>query len=128
MAWNFGVSHSFYDIEVLKYPQGNLITKSVVIDANQITLNADRNQRTVVPAGTIMRVSSGNPKQVMPYNGTGTIVGVLSRSVNIMTNATNGVEPGAVFYHEAIFATNAIVGFTAYSGALASALPTCKFE
>lgn len=128
MAWNFGVSSSFYDIEVLKYPQGNLITKSVVIDANTITLNADRNQRTVVPAGTIMKVSAGNAKQVAPYNGTGAIVGVLSRSVDILVNATNGVEPGAVFFHEAIFASTAIVGYTAYSGALASALPTCKFE
>jgi hypothetical protein len=128
MAWNFGFSAQFYDIEPLKYAAGDEMAKAVVIDANQITLNVDPNQRTVVPAGTVMRISTGNPKQVMPYNGTGTIVGILKRSVDILTAATKGCEPGAVYWHNAVFATQYVVGFTQYSANIIAALGGCKFE
>jgi hypothetical protein len=128
MPWNYGISAQFYDINPLKYTSGNELAKAVVIDANQITLNADPNQRTVVSAGTIMKISPGNAKQVMPYNSSGTIVGILKRSVDISTNATKGNEPAAVYWHGAIFATQFVVGFTAYSAALITALPGCKFE
>ena len=128
MAWNYGFSAQFYDIEVLKYTTGDELRRNVVIDANQITLNADPNQRTVIPAGTVMRISPGNPKQVSPYNGSGTIVGILAKSVDILTNATKGCEPGAVFWHNAVFATQSIVGFTQFITTYVNAFPTCKFE
>lgn len=129
MPWNYGFSAQFYDINPLKYTAGDELAKSVVINANEVTMSTDPNLRTVIPAGTIMRISNTNPKQVAPYTGAGgVIVGVLKRSVDIMTNATKGCEPAAVYWHGAIFATQFIVGFTAYSAALATALPGCKFE
>lgn len=132
MPWNYGYSASFYDIEVLKYAQGHLVQKSFVLDANKITMNADATQRTVVPAGTILERSDVNSKQVMPYAGTDSskIVGILSRSAEVIASATNADVPVAVYFHNAIFATAAIVGYTnsSYRTALASALPTCKFE
>jgi hypothetical protein len=135
MAWNYGYTAQFYDIEVLKYPQIGLVTKNVVIDATKVTLNANPNLRTVIPAGTILEKSPSNAKQVMPYGGTAgatNIVGILAKSVDILTNATSANEPAAAFYRNAIFATSAIVGFTNYTATILSAFgpfaATCSFE
>jgi hypothetical protein len=130
MPFNVTRSATFYDIEVLKYPMLNLVVKSAVLDANFVTLNTGLDQRTVVPAGTILAVSATNSKTVVPYGGTGTIFGILSHSTDIIatSNLTAAQEAVPVLFHEAIFATSKIVSFTAYASALAAALPTCKFE
>lgn len=119
---------TFYDFEVLKYPQMHLIRLSAVIDANFITMNTDPSQRTVVPAGTILALNATRANTVVPYNGTGTIFGVLSHSTDIIANVTNGSEAVSAYWHEAIFATQAIVSFTLYASALINALTTCKFQ
>lgn len=130
MPFNVSRSATFYDIEVLKYPQLNLVVKSAVIDANFVTQNTGIDQRTVVPAGTILAVSATNSKTVVPYAGSGTIFGILSHSTDIIatTNLTAAAEAVPVLYHEAVFATSKIVNFSAYATALASALKTCLFE
>lgn len=131
MPWNASYNASFYDIEVLKYAQGHLVQKSYVLDANTVTINADPTQRTVVPAGTILERSTLNTKQVMPYAGTSAnIVGILGRSVEVWASATNSDVPVAVYFHNAIFATSAIVGYTnaTVRSQLATAMPSCRFE
>lgn len=134
MPFNVIRSAAFYDIEVLKYPQLNLVVKSAVLDANFVTPNPDYSQRTVVPAGTILSVSATNSKTVVPYAGSGTIFGVLSHSTdilfgsNVSTYATAAQEAVPVLYHEAVFATAKIVNFSAYASALISTLKTCLFE
>lgn len=128
MATNLPRYATFYDIDVLKYPQMHLNKLSAVIDANVVTMNADTSQRTVVPAGTILALSATRANRVVPYNGTGTILGVLAHSTDFVGNVTNADEAVPVLWHLAIFATAKIVAFTAYASALGNALPTCKFH
>lgn len=128
MPFNVSRSSQFYDKEVLKYPQMNLLARSVVLDGNAFAHNTEEHQRTVVPAGTILKFSATIATRYAPYDGTGQIEGILSRSTDMLVQATAGSEPAAMFFHEAVFATMAIVGFTQYASALASSMPTCKFE
>lgn len=130
MPFNVNRSATFYDIEVLKYPQLNLVVKSAVLDANFVTMNTAIDQRTVIPAGTILAVSATNAKNVVPYAGTGTIFGILSHSTDIINtlSLTAAQEAVPVLYHEAVFATSKIVNFSAYASALSSSLKTCLFE
>lgn len=126
----FGISRSaqFYDKEILKYPQMGLIAKSVVLDATMFTQSTAPDTRTVVPAGTILKVSVTNPARYVQYDGVGVPAGILTRQVELMARATAANEPAAMYHHQAIFATSQLVGFTAYASALVSTLPTCKFE
>lgn len=128
MPFNISRSSQFFDKEVLKYPSVGLITKSVVLDATNVPQNANPDIRTVVPAGTILKLSATNTTQYVSYNGTGTIAGILSRPVDLLAQATGADEPAPMFFHEAVFATVQIVGFTQYASALVSTLTTCKFE
>lgn len=130
MPFNVSRSAQFYDIEVLKYPMLGLVIKSAVIDANFVTQNTALDQRTVVPAGTILALNATRANTVVPYTGSGTIMGILAHSTDILNtlSLTAASEAVPVYFHEAIFATAKIVAFTAYASALANALPTCKFE
>lgn len=125
MPFNITRSASFYDKEVLAYPQPNLLAKSVVLDANAFTQSTTG--RTVVPAGTILQHSVTLATRYVEYDGSGDVEGVLTRAIDLLAQATAGNEPAAMFFHEAVFATTAIVGFTTYASALVSTLDTCKF-
>jgi hypothetical protein len=128
MPWNIARSAQFYDKEVLKYAQDPGVTKHVVLDANFFTQATGADARTVVPAGTILKLSVTNTKQMVEYTGTGTIECILGRPVDLLAQSTSADEPAPGFYLGCVFATASIVGFTAYSSQLASALSTCKFE
>lgn len=128
MPFNISRTAQFYDIEVLKYPQFGLVSKSAVIDATYVTLNASADQRTVVPAGTILGLSATTAGKVVPFAGTGTIFGILAHSTDFLGNVTAANEAVPVFYHECVFATAKIVSFSAYASALISTLKTCLFE
>jgi len=128
MPFYISRSAQFYDKEVLKYPQLGLIKKSVVLDATMIALSTSPDTRTVVPAGTILKLSATNSSRYVAYDGVGAPKGVLTRQVDILASSTAGNEPAAMFFHEAVFATTQIVGFTQYASALISSLPTCRFE
>lgn len=131
MPFNVSRSANFADYEVLKYGVSldGVPVKSAVLDATDTgTLVWDANVRNIVPAGTILKVSSTNSNMVVKYNGTGTIYGILAHSTDIAAQSTGAAEPVPVYYHNAIFATKAIVGFTQYASALSSTLNTCKFE
>lgn len=128
MAFNLSRSAQFYDKEVLKYAQDGLVVKSVVIDATNVAQSTSADTRTVMPAGTILKVSATNTTQYVEYNGSGTIAGILAHPVDLLARATGADEPAPMMWHEAVFATSAIVGFTAYASACISTLNTCKFE
>lgn len=131
MPFNISRQANFADIEVLKYGVSldGVPVKSAVLDASDLgTLVWDANVRNIVPAGTILKQSATNPNMVVKYNGTGTIYGILAHSTDIAAQSTNAAEAIPVYYHNAIFATKAIVGFTQYASALQSTLTTCKFE
>lgn len=113
--------------EILKFPVGLHAVKSVVIDGNTLTPNVD-GSRTILPAGTILKLSASNPNMYMPYNGSGTIQGILAHNVDVSAQSTQGSEPAPMFYNGCVFATTAIVGFTQYAAALVSDLPRCSFE
>jgi hypothetical protein len=127
----FGVTRSATTAdqkEILKFPVGLHAVKSIVLDANTFAVPNPAYERYVVPAGTILKLSASNPNQYMAYNGSGTIQGILAHDTDLVAQASNAVEPAAMFFFGCIFATTAIVGFTQYAAALVSALPSCRFE
>jgi len=128
MPYNVSRSSRFFDKEVLKFPAGLDAIKSAVFDANTFPQTTERDVRTVVPAGTILRISATAADKVAPYDGSGQLVGILARPVDLLAQATAGNEPVPVFYHQCVFATKALVGFTQFASALVSTLNTCKFE
>lgn len=128
MPFNVSRTAQFYDKEVLKFPAGLDAIKSGVLDATLVAQSSDPNARTVVPAGTILKLSATNSKRYTEYDGSGVIRGILTRPVDLLSRATASNEPIAIFFHQCVFSTNAIVGFTNYASALVSTLTTCKFE
>lgn len=129
MPFNVSRSAQFYDKEVLKFPTGLDAIKSVVLDATDVgTIVVDSGARNVVPAGTILKLSATNTTQYVKYNGSGTITGILARPVDILAQSTAADEAAPMLFHQSVFATRAIVGFTQYASALVSTLNTCKFE
>ena len=124
MPFNVTRTSQFYDKEILKYPQAGLLARSVVLDANAFALTTTPDQRTVVPAGTVLKFSATYARRYVKYDGTGTIQGVLTRAVDLVAQATAGSEPAAMFFKDAVFATSAIVDFTLYASALVSTLGT----
>jgi hypothetical protein len=116
------------EVEILKFPVGLHAVKSIVLDANTFAVPNPLTSRYIVPAGTVLKISPSNTNQYTAYNGSGTIQGILAHNVDLAAQASNAVEPAAMFYHGCVFATTAIVGFTTYAAALVSALTTCKFE
>jgi hypothetical protein len=129
MPFNIKKTASWSDKEVLKFPTGLNAVKSVVLDGTDFVSTATvDNSRYFVPAGTILKVSVTNPDKHVEYKGSGTISGILSRPVDMLAGSTAGSEPAPMFFHECVFATSAIVGFTNYASALVNDLKTCKFE
>jgi hypothetical protein len=127
MPFNISRSAQFFDKEILAYPQWGLIARSIVIDATMFAQTADRDARTIIPAGTIMKLSATNATRYVAYDGVGTISGILTRQVELLARSTAANEAAAMYFHEAVFATTQIVGFTAYASALVSTLNTCKW-
>jgi len=127
MPFNYSRSASWVDKEVLKFATGLDAIKSVVLDATNVVVS-DPSVRTVVPAGTILKFSVTNTTQYVEYDGTGRVEGILRKPIDIVAQVTEGDSPAAMYYHQSVFVTTAIVGFTQYASALVNDLPTCKFE
>src|SRR5262245_37767384 len=119
-------SSGITDVELLKFPVGLHAIKSVVLDGMDFPFT--EGQRNIIPKGTILKFSATNPDKMTEYRGTGRIEGILKENIDLAARATAGSEPAPMLYHTAVFATNAIVGFTQYISALISSMPTCKFE
>lgn len=129
MPFNYSRSASWADKEVLKFPAGLDAIKSVVLDATDFVVS-DPSVRTIVPAGTILKLSSTNTTQYVEYDGggDGVIKGILRKPIDLVAAVTEGDSPAAMYFHGCVFATSAIVGFTQYASALVNDLKTCKFE
>jgi hypothetical protein len=129
----FGVSRSaqFFDKEVLKYGVSldGVAVKHVVLDATDVaSWPIVGDTRNVVPAGTPLKLSSTNTNQAVKWTGSGAILGILARPVDLLAQTTAADEPAPAFFHNVVFATKAIVGFTQYASAFVSLMTTCKFE
>lgn len=122
-------SASYSDKEILKYAAQLGPRKSVVLDAKNWPTDPEATtNRYVVPAGTILKHSVTNAKAMVPYDGSGTIRGILAAPIDLVARATSAMEPAAMYFHAVVFATAALVGFTNYVSAVVSTLDTCKFE
>ncbi len=120
---------SYADREILKYAAQLGPRKSVVLDAKNWPTDPEAtSDRYVVPAGTILKHSVTNSEQMVPYDGSGAIRGILAAPVDLVARATSAMEPAAMYFHAVVFATAALVGFTNYASAVVSTLNTCKFE
>lgn len=129
MPFNVRKSSFISDKEILKFPTGLRAVKSVVLDGTDWVSTATvDNSRFVIPAGTILKQSVTNTDKHVEYKGTGTISGILAHPVDMLAGLTAGSEPAPMFFHECVFATSALVGFTQYASALVNDLKTCKFE
>jgi hypothetical protein len=130
MPWNLTRSGQFVEREILKYVSGLEVIKSVVLDANDagFAMPVSRDQRNVIPAGTILTKGTVDTTKYIKFAGSGTVAGILLHSVEIMANVTAGNEPVPMIYFNAVFATPAIVGFTNYATNLVTDLNSCKFE
>lgn len=128
MGYNVKKSANYADKEVLKFPTGLWAIKSVVLDAMDFAVTTTDGARYFVPAGTILKKSATNTDKYVEYKGTGTIAGILRRPVDLAARASNCSDSVAMLFHECVFATTAIVGFTNYASALVNDLKTCKFE
>lgn len=115
--------------EILKFPVGLHSIKSVVLDAKAFSISNPGLERYEVPAGTILKISSTDATKYAPYDGTGTIRGILARKTDLAAAVTGGERPVAMFFFGCVFATTAIVSFTQYASALVADLGNYnKFE
>lgn len=129
MPFNVQKSTQLPDKELLKFPTGLRAIKSVVLDGMDFVSTATVDDtRYYVPAGTILTASVTNTDKHVEYSGSGSIAGILARPVDMLAGLTAGSEPAPMFFHECVFATTSIVGFTNYASALVNDLNTCKFE
>ena len=120
---------TYSDKEILKYAAQLGPRKSVVLDAKNWPTDPEATtSRYVVPAGTILKFSVTNPKAMVPYDGSGSVKGILAAPIDLVARATSAEEPAAMYFHAVVFATSALVGFTNYASAVVSTLNTCKFE
>ena len=120
---------SYSDKEILKYAAQLGPRKSIVLDAKNWPTDPEAtSDRYVVPAGTILKLSVTNAKAHVPYDGSGTVGGILAAPVDLVARATSAMEPAAMYFHAVVFSTAALVSFTNYASAVVSTLDTCKFE
>lgn len=130
MPFNIKKTASITQPEILRFPTGLQAIKSVVIDATDFVVPAD-GSRYQVMAGTALQLSATNTNQYVKFKGSGavgTVKGILASTIDLAAQATAADEPAAMFFHECVFATEAIVDFTLYSSALINDLKTCLFQ
>jgi hypothetical protein len=135
MPFNVKSSQDINGIEVLRFPALGAPVKSVVLDLTDDEWPAPTdktlNFRFLIPAGTLLMLSATNPTQYVKYDGTTTaktIKGVLASSIDAWVNTTASDEPAPMFFHQVVFATEAIVDFTLYASQLVNDLPTTLFQ
>lgn len=132
MPWNASKTANITGKEVLRFPAGLDAIKSVVLDATDMASwpAPTDGSRFQVPAGTILKLSSTNTDKYVKHSGAvaGSIKGVLAAPIDMVANATNAFEPAAMFFHQCVFATEAIVDFTLFASALVADLKTCLFS
>ncbi len=130
MAWRKLRSATFYDKEILKYLTGLEAIKNAVIDSTQVTVNTD--SRYVLEAGQVLVTGTGG--LVKPAAATGVlaadVIGILTHTVEFFYPVQAGVtdEPAAAYFHQCVFDTTKLLGYSGNAAAIKSALPTCLFQ
>lgn len=140
MARNVLRTADFYDREILKGADGLVDIKSMVVDASELTAQA--NGRTVLKPGEVMGKISGSSK-IMPISmglhGTGgagawvaaDIVGINETFYEFPTGVTLGAESDhevAIIFKNARFNVANLTGYAGNETIVKAALPTCQFE
>lgn len=129
MPFGTSKSASYADHEILKFAAQLGPRKSIVLDAENWPVDPEATSaRYVVPAGTILKLSITNAKAHVPFDGSGSVAGILAAPIDLVARATSGMEPAAMFFHAVVFATAGLQGFTNYASAVVSTLDTCKFQ
>lgn len=135
MPANYSLTASITGREILRFPTGLEAIASVVLDPMDTTAwTVTAGTRFQIPAGTILALATSpapaSRKMYTKYSGgaAGTILGILGHTVDLVANVSEGAEAAPMFFHGAVFATEAIVGFTQYASALINDLKYCQFK
>lgn len=92
---------------------------------------ADADGRYLVYEGTILTVDPANTDKVIEYTAQGgeAILGILAHRVELWGKTSPDHDRHcAAFWHNCVFDKNLVRNYTTYAAALATALPTCRFE
>lgn len=87
--------------------------------------------RAVLYEGTILTVDPSNPTSMIEFTAQGgeAIVGILSRRLEFFGTTSPQYDLTAgVYTHNCVFDKNLIKNYATHASALATALPTCKFD
>jgi hypothetical protein len=130
MAWGKKRTATFHDKEILKYLTGLEAIKNVVLDSTQVTVGADA--RYVLEAGTVLVTGAGGLVKPAPASGVlaADVIGILTHTIEFFYPVEAGVtdEPAAAYFHECVFDSSKLIGYSGNAAAIKAALPTCLFQ
>lgn len=126
MTWNIRTSRQISaDVDIFLLPTNDQGFLSIVLDATAIAADTDGVRR--LRAGTIL-TKNGTSNQYTRYTGTGTIAGVLPRTIEVPDNTNKSDVPAELAFHSEVFRADRIIDYGTYGAALRTALPTCRFR
>lgn len=118
--------------EPLAFATGLDAIKNITLDASLVPADPANDNRKILKAGTLLRKSAGvsvtGKDQMVRYQGTGLIEGVLAKDVEFVDGTTDADTAAGMFYHGCVFRASKIVDYSLYGNAAISTLNTCKFE
>lgn len=92
---------------------------------------ADEDGRYILFEGTIMTDSDTDPTKVVEFTAAGSeaILGILAHRVELFGKTSPDHDRAcALFWHNCVFDKSKIKNYATHAAALATALPTCRFE
>lgn len=117
--------------EVLKYPAGLDAIESVVLraeDADEVPSAVGGVEgRLAILAGTILEKVDAARDYYKPFDGTGTIAGVLGDNIYFHSD-TEERHAADMLFHGCVFNKNKIIDFDTHETDLRADLATCRFE
>ncbi len=133
----FNVSRTAFDAkkEILKFPAGLDAIQSVVVQASAATALASaitgKTGQLGLEVGTILTKIPGDSKvRYRKYTGAGgeAITGILGNRILFYDASDKSDQPADMLFHGCVFDKAKIVDYNTHAAALATALPTCRFE
>lgn len=136
----FGTTEGATD-QVLLVGNGSSLTGGGVGDDHPVAVEEivkgrpvggpDANGHYIVYEGTILTKDPANPDKVIQFTGAGgeAILGVLGTRVEFYGATSPDNDRAAdAFWHNCVFDSSLIIDYATHAAALATALPTCRFE
>lgn len=118
--------------EPLAFATGLDAIKNITLDASLVPADPANDNRRLLKAGTMLRKSGGvspsGKDQLVRYQGTGLIEGILAKDVEFVDGSSDSDTSAGMFYHGCVFRASKIVDYSLYGNAAISTLNTCKFE